>query len=164
MHFCWRPRSARLDDPTLDLIMLPTDGSFSPYRKTKISGRIWVLKFSSSSQRHLFWMQSKSQAANGDPSHFSSRDLKLGEIVDSLLQGEEVDVQAEMADAAASGEREEGSDDDEDEDETMEDVEGTGPDREHRGGGGGAGANATGGDVRAEGEGAREAGADGGRA
>lgn len=50
-------------------------------------------------------------------------------------------------------------------DEPMEDVEGTDPSAEHhRGGSGGAGPGATGGDIREEGEGSREGGADGGRA
>lgn len=50
-------------------------------------------------------------------------------------------------------------------DETMEDVEGYGgSESHHRSGSGGAGPDATGGDVREEGAGAREGGADGGRA
>jgi len=153
MHFCWRPRSATLEDPELDLIMFPGDGTFTPYQKSRVSGRVFVLKFSSSSQRHLFWLQSKSQSTSDDPSFFSARDLKLGEVVNSLLQGEEVDVQEAVAEMRAGHPPG-------DEDETMEDVEGTDHDRE----GGGAGAGATGGDIREEGEGAREGGADGGRA
>ena len=83
----------------------------------------------------------------------------MGEIVNNLLQGQEVDVQTEIANTGASG------GDDGDDDETMEDVEGTSHDPEHhRGGSGGAGPGATGGDIREEGQGAREGGADGGRA
>lgn len=122
--------------------MFPQDGSFAPYKKSRASGRIFVLKFSSSSQRHLFWLQSKSQSPNNDPAHFSSRDLKIGEVVDSLLQGEEVDMQQ------AASEMRAGRQTYEDEDETMEDAEGQG---NH-------------GDMRDEGEDAREGGADGGRA
>ncbi|KAJ5620025.1 hypothetical protein N7510_004009 [Penicillium lagena] len=164
VHFCWRPRSAPLDEPDLDLVMVPSDGSFTPYKpggKDATNGRIFVLKFSSSSQRYLFWMQSRSQHEQGDPSWFSPRDLKLGEIVDVLLQGEEVDVEHEIANLPR---RPSGGDDDE----TMEDVEGVDHDTTHnRGGssgGGGAGPDATGGDVREEGQGSREGGADGGRA
>jgi len=77
--------------------------------------------------------------------------------VDQLLQGEEVNVQQEIA----SVPRRQGGDDDE----PMEDVEGTDAGAEHhRGGSGGAGPGATGGDIREEGEGSREGGADGGRA
>lgn len=149
MHFCWRPRSAPLDSPRVDLIMFPTDGAFTPYRKRPVNGRIYVLKFSSSSQRHLFWLQSKSQSPSGDPSHFSARDLKIGEVVNSLLQGEEVDVQQAVAEMRSGHPPD-------DDDATMEDVEGHGN--------GGAGPGATGGDIRDEGEDAREGGADGGRA
>ncbi|OJD35558.1 adhesion regulating molecule [Diplodia corticola] len=163
-HFCWRPRSASVNDPELDLLMIPGDGSFVPYTgkednsdsdnlKSPTDGRVFVLKFSSSSQRHLFWLQSKSQHPSGNASWFSPRDLKIGQIVDMLLSGEEIDVQDELRQVQnpRSG----------DDDETMEDA----PGNEHHGqGSGGAGAGATGGDVREEGEEAREGGADGARA
>ncbi|KAJ5767208.1 uncharacterized protein N7511_004824 [Penicillium nucicola] len=158
VHFCWRPRSASLDDPELDLVMIPSDGSFTPFKpsgKDATNGRIFVLKFSSSSQRYLFWMQSQSQHENGDLSWFSPRDLKLGEIVDVLLQGEDVDVEHEIANLPrrSSG----------DDDETMEDVD-EHEQPHHGAGSGGAGPDATGGDVREEGQESREGGADGGRA
>ncbi|QKX55957.1 uncharacterized protein TRUGW13939_03056 [Talaromyces rugulosus] len=160
VHFCWRPRSAPLTDPELDLVMVPSDGSFTPYQSTpSTNGRIYVLKFSSSSQRYLFWLQSKSQHERGDLKWFSPRDLKLGEIVNNLLQGEEVDVQQEIANLPHN---ESGDGDD---DATMEDIEGTHQSSDHHGSGsGGAGLDATGGDIREEGEGPREGGADGGRA
>ncbi|GME43120.1 26s proteasome complex ubiquitin receptor subunit [Neofusicoccum parvum] len=164
-HFCWRPRSASVNDPELDLLMIPGDGSFVPYTgkednsdsdnlRSPTDGRIFALKFSSSSQRHLFWLQSKSQSPNNDASWFSPRDLRIGQIVDMLLSGEEVDVQDELR-SVQNPPR--GGDDDE----TMEDA----PSGDHhRQGSGGAGAGATGGDVREEGEEAREGGADGARA
>lgn len=153
-------------EENLDLVMVPTDGNFEPYKYTtsdqptsKTNGRIFVLKFSSSSQRHLFWLQSRPQARNGDVSWLSPRDLKIGKIVDDLLQGEEVNVEEEIAEVRGA---DPGNDD---QDETMEDVEGHGDSSDrHQGGSGGAGPDATGGDVREEGAGAREAGADGGRA
>jgi 26S proteasome regulatory subunit N13 len=151
--------------------MLPSDGSFTPYEPTSAenpnpekkptNGRIYVLKFSSSSQRYLFYLQSGSQHPNKDPSWFSARDLKLGEIVNSILYGDQVNVEAEMASVAHADTRRDGDDDDD----AMEDVEGTNQDpSHHRGGSGGAGPGATGGDIREEGEQSREGGADGGRA
>jgi 26S proteasome regulatory subunit N13 len=143
--------------------MVPSDGSFTPYNHSASqapnNGRIFVLKFSSSSQLYLFWLQSKSQHERGNPSYFSPRDLKLGEIVNTLLQGEEVDVSREIASIS----RGPGGGDD---DETMEDVEGVDhdPNHNHSGNSGGAGMDATGGDIREEGEESREGGADGGRA
>jgi 26S proteasome regulatory subunit N13 len=167
-HFCWRERSkAMTDEDNLDLIMFPSDAHFEPYEyktssqpTSKTNGRIFVLKFSSSSSRHFFWMQSKPQAQNGDASWFSPRDLKIGQIVDTLLQGEDVNVSEEIAQVRGGG-----NGGNEDEDQTMEDVEGHGdPSEHHQGGSGGAGPDATGGDIREEGAGAREGGADGGRA
>jgi len=169
VHFCWRARDKSLDESDLDLIMIPGDGSFLPYTgkesvedsenvKSPTDGRIFVLKFNSSSQRYLFWLQSKSQHPRGDKSWFSERDLKIGQIVDLLLNGEEIDVHGELA----SVQNPQGGDDDE----TMEDVEGAdhSSSRNRHGSTGGAGAGATGGDVREEGSESRDAGADGGRA
>lgn len=158
VHFCWRDRSKSIDDEdNLDLVMFPTDGHFEPYEyktseqaTSKTNGRIFALKFSSSSSRHLFWLQSKPQARNGDPSWFSPRDLKIGQIVDTLLQGEDVNVTDEIAQV-------QGGDAGGDDDATMEDVE-------PHGGSGGAGLDATGGDIREEGSSAQDGGADGGRA
>ncbi|PVI03164.1 hypothetical protein DM02DRAFT_558492 [Periconia macrospinosa] len=166
-HFCWRARDKSYDECDLDLIMIPGDGSFIPYTgsesaadtdnvRSPTDGRIFVLRFSSSSQRYLFWLQSKSQHPQGDPSWFSQRDLAIGQIVDRLLSGEEdIDIQAELAAATSRGD---------DEDETMEDAEDPSSNRNRHGSTGGAGAGATGGDIREEGEESREGGADGGRA
>jgi hypothetical protein len=166
VHFCWRTRESSVEQSDLDLIMIPGDGSFIPYTgseaaaesdnvRSPTDGRIFVLKFSSSSQRYLFWLQSKSQHPLGDASWFSPRDLGIGQIVDRLLNGEEVDVQTELAVAASQNP---------DEDETMEDADEQPTHRNRHGSTGGAGAGATGGDIREEGEESREGGADGGRA
>ena len=148
--------------------MVPTDGSFTPYEykttpqpTSKTNGRIFALKFASSSDRHLFWLQSKPQARDGDPAWFSPRDRKIGDIVHRLLQGEEVNITRELA--SVRNNTDDGRRDDEDE--NMEDVEGQPDQQEHRGSAsGGAGADATGGDIRDEGEDSREGGADGARA
>ncbi|MCJ1360442.1 MAG: adhesion regulating molecule 1 [Icmadophila ericetorum] len=163
VHFCWRPRTTPHTAPQLDLVMVPSDGHFVPYQHpspgARTNGRIYVLKFSSSSQRNFFWLQSRTQHPQGDPSFFSPRDLKLGQIVDQLLQGEEVNVEQEIANLPSNQGGPHGDDD-----QMMEDVEETGYGDHHRSASGGAGADATGGDVREEGEEAREGGADGGRA
>ncbi|PHH72805.1 hypothetical protein CDD82_5792 [Ophiocordyceps australis] len=143
VHFCWRKRSDSPEQPELDLVMVPTDGSFVPYEHdssvhptSKTNGRIFVLKFASSSQRYLFWLQSAaSTSSDADPSVFSPRDRKIGDIVHRLLQGEEVNVTSELAAVQDSRSRRDG-----DGDEPMEDVEGHGGPHDHRGGGsGGAG-------------------------
>ncbi|KAL8705292.1 MAG: hypothetical protein Q9201_001579 [Fulgogasparrea decipioides] len=165
IHFCWRPRSASLRDPELDLVMVPSDGSFKPYqttqgdaKKSPTNGRIFALKFQSSSARHLFWLQSKSQHSQGDQGWFSPRDLKLGEIVDQLLQGEQVNVQ-EQLNNLPSGQG--GHDDNDDNGDRMKGVN-----RESQSGT--AENLASGdpfiGDPSNEGEESREGGADGGRA
>lgn len=146
--------------------MIPGDGTFVPVEppsdtpSARTQGRIFVLKFESSSTRHLFWLQSHPQSSGGDAAWLSPRDRKIGEIVNNLLQGDEVDVNAELAsvrNGGGSGRR------DTDGDESMEDAQGHGSDHPEPGSGG-AGADATGGDVRDEGEGAREGGSDGARA
>ena len=158
-HFCWTPRSNTTNEPEIDLIMFPGDGTFTPYTDPKVTsdvasptnGRIFRLKFSSSSQRYFFWLQSKPTHPSGKANYFSERDLRLGQVVNDILQGEEVDVPAALNSAGGRG----------DEDEDMGDA----PDDElRRTSTGGAGPDATGGDFREEGEESREGGADGARA
>ncbi|KAL5596776.1 hypothetical protein BROUX41_006540 [Berkeleyomyces rouxiae] len=164
IHLCWRKRSSSSNEPDLELVMIPGDGNFLHYDSeapsAKTNGRIYVLKFQSSSQRYLFWLQSAPEH-HTIHSRLSERDRKITDIVYNLLQGEEVDVDAELAtlDDDDDEEDEEEYEDEEDEDEEMADQS-----TAARGTTGGAGADATGGDVRDEGEDAREGGADGGRA
>ena len=166
IHFCWRGREDPLDEPELDLVMVPTDGSFVTYDMStvpqpsaKTSGRLFVLKFASSSQRYLFWMQSKPQATNGDPTWFSPRDRKIGDIVHRLLQGEDVHVNRELAAVRNVDNRR-----DDDEDEQMEDADSQRNTHNRQAGrSGGAGADATGNSAREEGQGSREGGGDGAR-
>ncbi len=154
-------------DSEIDLYLVTSDGSFGPYEykttpqpTSKTNGRIFVLKFASSSQRYLFWMQSKPQGSGTDASYFSPRDRKIGEIVNRVLQGEDFPVEEEVDELYAMIDRH----NDDDDDETMEDVQGQNSGSRQRHGSGGAGAGATGGDIREEGEESREGGSDGARA
>ena len=81
--------------------------------------------------------------------------------MDQLLQGEEVNVEREISNLTSNNQGGPGGDDD---DQMMEGLEETVYGDHHRSASGGAGADATGGDIREEGEGPREGGADGGRA
>jgi len=57
LHFVWRNRSTGEDEE--DLILFPTDATFN--RVSAVTGgRVYVLKFSSSDQRHFFWLQDQS--------------------------------------------------------------------------------------------------------
>jgi 26S proteasome regulatory subunit N13 len=160
IHFCWRPRSSPATDPEIDLIAMG-DASFTPLVKTPgaesvqspTNGRIFVLKFESSGEKQYFWMQSKTQHREGDASWFSERDQRLGQIVDALLSGEDVDVEGEVETLRRSNGGGGGQGGEEDLME-LDRTESTG----------GAGADATGGDPREEGEASREGGEDGGRA
>jgi 26S proteasome regulatory subunit N13 len=166
-HFCWRPRSAPPTEPEIDLFMVPGDGTFQPLLKEEgaeelhspTNGRIYVLKFASSSQRHFFWMQSKTQHKEGALSWFSQRDQRVGQIVNDILQGDEdVDVEQAVQELRHGG-------DDGDGDGDLMDLDEQQPEqRDRTGSTGGAGADATGADPRDEGAASRDGGADGGRA
>jgi 26S proteasome regulatory subunit N13 len=165
IHFCWRGREASLDDPELDLIMVPMDGYFKPYlgeqkiaNTSPINGRVFVLKFRSSSERKFFWLQSREQPA-GQMNTFSRRDISMCRLVDNILQGNGLAYGDDNDGAALYA----GDDDD---DQAMEDVqeENAARPQHNRSASGGAGADATGGDVRDEGAGSRDGGEDGGRA
>lgn len=165
IHLCWRPRSAPATSPDIDLITIPGDATFTPLVKepgaedvrSPTNGRVFALRFSSSGEKLYFWMQAKSQHRGGDADWFSQRDQRLGQIVDALLSGEEVNVEEEVEDIRRNQQGGSGGDGDGGDEDLME------LDRQESQTGG-AGADATGGDPRDEGEASREGGADGGRA
>ena len=167
IHLCWRPRTAPSTEPEIDLIIVPGDATFQPLVKEQgaeevrspTNGRLFVLRFSDSGEKSYFWMQSRSQHSGGDADWFSQRDQRIGQIVDLLVRGDDVDVAQEVAEFQRSGFGGNGNGGGEgggDEDEDLMDL-----DRQETGG---AGQDATGGDPREEGEASREGGADGGRA
>ncbi|KAH8825412.1 adhesion regulating molecule [Flagelloscypha sp. PMI_526] len=73
LHFIWRNRLT--NEIEEDLILFPSDASFIKVSEAT-SGRVYVLKFSSSDQRHFFWMQDES----------SARDEEFANNVNGLLQ------------------------------------------------------------------------------
>ncbi|KAI0771252.1 proteasome complex subunit Rpn13 ubiquitin receptor-domain-containing protein [Trametes elegans] len=54
LHFIWKNRSNNQNEE--DLILFPGDATFVKVEQSSW-GRTYVLKFSSSNQRHFFWMQ-----------------------------------------------------------------------------------------------------------
>lgn len=57
LHFIWKNRST--NEVEEDLILFPSDATFVKVLESSW-GRTYVLKFSSSNQRHFFWMQDAS--------------------------------------------------------------------------------------------------------
>ncbi|KAK6338660.1 hypothetical protein TWF696_009471 [Orbilia brochopaga] len=88
LHFRWRPRRGEtVSEEEFDLIVFPGDASFIPYQHpvgAPADGRICVLKFQSSDQRHMFWLQTKS--GGSDPGKFSRQDLLVIKKIDRLIQ------------------------------------------------------------------------------
>ncbi|CCM03498.1 uncharacterized protein FIBRA_05632 [Fibroporia radiculosa] len=72
LHFIWKNRVT--NDVEEDLILFPSDATFNKVEQSAW-GRTYVLKFSSSNQRHFFWMQDAD----------SSRDAEFVSNVNRLL-------------------------------------------------------------------------------
>ncbi|GAW05783.1 adhesion regulating molecule [Lentinula edodes] len=56
LHLMWKNRTS--NEVEEDLILFPSDATF--LKVSQAPGRVYVLKFSSSNQRHFFWMQDAS--------------------------------------------------------------------------------------------------------
>ncbi|GLB38461.1 putative proteasome complex subunit Rpn13 ubiquitin receptor [Lyophyllum shimeji] len=80
LHFTWKNR--RTGEVQEDLILFPSDASFVKVPQAT-GGRVYVLKFSSSDQRHFFWMQDAS----------SARDEEFVNNVNRLLENPEENLQ-----------------------------------------------------------------------
>ncbi|KAJ7644041.1 adhesion regulating molecule [Roridomyces roridus] len=87
-HFTWKNRTTGVVDE--DLILFPSDASF--VKVPQSSGRMYVLKFSSSNQRHFFWMQDAS----------SARDEEFVNNINLLLQDPESNLTWNTAAASSS--------------------------------------------------------------
>ncbi|CUS06730.1 unnamed protein product [Tuber aestivum] len=107
LHFCWKPRGAVEPTAEDDLIIIPGDARIIKYTGCT-TGRVMVLKFSSSSQRHFFWLQSKAESS--EPGHWSARDDGWIHRINVALQGPQDDDE-EMGDIGLGSEEveEEGS-------------------------------------------------------
>ncbi|TFY80216.1 hypothetical protein EWM64_g3800 [Hericium alpestre] len=58
-----------------DLILFPTDATF--VRVPQAEGRVYVLKFSSSNQRHFFWLQNAVELRDEEFVHHINRLLEM---------------------------------------------------------------------------------------
>jgi len=107
LHFCWKLRGAVEPAPEDDLIIIPGDARVIKYTGCT-TGRVMVLKFSSSSQRHFFWLQTKAEST--DSGHWSARDDGWIHRINAALQGPQDDDE-EMGDIGLGSEEveEEGS-------------------------------------------------------
>jgi len=94
-HFCWKPRG--VVEPEDDLLIFPGDARLIRY-DTGPTGRIFMLKFLSSSQRNFYWLQSLSEDPD-QPGLWSERDKGWIKKIDDILQGEEAADDEEMGDA-----------------------------------------------------------------
>ncbi|EPS42555.1 hypothetical protein H072_3488 [Dactylellina haptotyla CBS 200.50] len=87
LHFKWVPRSGHSDDgEEFDLLLFPGDASFVPYLNTTgapSDGRVSVLKFLSSDQRHFFWYQVKNEGLGAG--EFSQKDWLITKKIDRLI-------------------------------------------------------------------------------
>ncbi|RDB17911.1 hypothetical protein Hypma_000888 [Hypsizygus marmoreus] len=63
LHFAWKNRTT--GEVEEDLILFPSDASFVKVSQAP-SSRVYVLKFSSSNQRHFFWLQDASSARDDE--------------------------------------------------------------------------------------------------
>ncbi|KAJ3515388.1 hypothetical protein NLJ89_g1787 [Agrocybe chaxingu] len=103
LHFIWRNRVT--NDIEEDLILFPFDASFVKVSQSP-SGRVYVLKFSSSNQRHFVSAFLRFEA------HFkfstaavldAARDAEFAENVNGLLQDPEYDMRWSDPSASATG-------------------------------------------------------------
>ncbi|KAI3422270.1 hypothetical protein GPALN_012799 [Globodera pallida] len=63
LHLCWQNRKKK--DTELDLIIFPGETEFKRINECK-NGRVFMLKFKNSEERHLFWMQEPEDTKKDD--------------------------------------------------------------------------------------------------
>lgn len=85
----WVPRGKnRNSSPSEDLLLVPGDVQFSHVPECK-TGRVIEMRFNSSGERHLYWLQ---DASEGDLHELSAQDAavleKLNELANTDLEEE----------------------------------------------------------------------------
>lgn len=97
-YLSWEPRdgfSPPDDYPLFDLYaLIPGDAQWAHVKQCN-TGRIFVLKFQSSNKREFFWMQSKTDAADGKPGSLSTQDKAILEVFATLLSEDNMDQDSE---------------------------------------------------------------------
>ncbi|KAK9475212.1 proteasome complex subunit Rpn13 ubiquitin receptor-domain-containing protein [Dipodascopsis tothii] len=86
LSFVWEPRGPSKNDPAIkteDFTIFPKEAEWVPV-STCSTGRAYVLKFNSSSQRIIFWMQESPDPSNS--STLTESDKKIAKRVNALLQ------------------------------------------------------------------------------
>ncbi|KAK9370722.1 proteasome complex subunit Rpn13 ubiquitin receptor-domain-containing protein [Lipomyces kononenkoae] len=104
LSFVWEPRGSSKNDPSVErdeLMIFPGEAEWLPVSQCK-TGRVYVLKFNSSSQRSFFWMQDPPAGDKLD--EVSEADLKISTRINTLLEdvfADEVDITQDANESAA---------------------------------------------------------------
>ncbi|KAK9325275.1 proteasome complex subunit Rpn13 ubiquitin receptor-domain-containing protein [Lipomyces orientalis] len=104
LSFVWEPRGSSKDDPSVErdeLMIFPGEAEWLPVSTCK-TGRVYVLKFNSSSQRSFFWLQDPPAGDKLD--EIGEGDLKIATRINTLLEdvfADEVDITEEASEPAA---------------------------------------------------------------
>ncbi|KAK9493923.1 proteasome complex subunit Rpn13 ubiquitin receptor-domain-containing protein [Lipomyces doorenjongii] len=104
LSFVWEPRGSSKNDPSVErdeLMIFPGEAEWLPVSQCK-TGRVYVLKFNSSSQRSFFWLQDPPAGDKLD--EISGADLKIATRINTLLEdvfADEVDITQDANESAA---------------------------------------------------------------
>ncbi|CAO3703673.1 unnamed protein product [Rhizopus stolonifer] len=89
LHFCWKERDG--NQPENDIVVFPGDATF--IRITACTtGRVYLLKLNHSNERHLYWMQAKSEEK--DTENVNSVNALIGETEQDIDMSTELDENA----------------------------------------------------------------------
>ncbi|KAK9456582.1 proteasome complex subunit Rpn13 ubiquitin receptor-domain-containing protein [Dipodascopsis uninucleata] len=97
VSFVWEPRGSSKGNPDLEkdeLMIFPGEAEWLPVSQCE-TGRVYVLKFNSSSQRIFFWMQDA--PASDELNKLTETDLEISKKVNALLEDTFVNDEDESA-------------------------------------------------------------------